>query len=390
MVSIFVGSGSGFARGSGATLGASGILGSGVQGRSGETVSVNAATGNLLIAQQDEFLVGRGPDVVIGRTYNSLAEASDGDNGDQWQFSSTRRVFGLTGTLNSAGSTVRRQGGDGSVITYSWDAGQSAYIATDGDGAHDRLVKSGATWVWTDGSSRITETYEVSVGDASVFRLAALADTDGNEIGYRYAAGTDKLDTVTTANHNNANPATGTPEVSYIVYSWSGNNITQIQTGYTDYGDPSTEADNVNRLLTRTRYAYDAQNRLIQVTVDLSPGDNSIADGKTYVTTYTYDGSSKRVASITQTDGSSLAIAYDASGRVSTLTQTVAAGDTRVTTLAYGVNHTIVTGPDGQQTKLDYASANLGPQSILEWDSDPAYVTNDRPPPSGPLGLLVH
>ena len=93
MVSIFTCSGAGFARGSGSALGVAGILGSGVQGRSGEMVSVNAATGNLLISQQDEFLVGRGPDVMVGRTYNSLAESSDGDNGDQWQFSTMRRVF---------------------------------------------------------------------------------------------------------------------------------------------------------------------------------------------------------------------------------------------------------------------------------------------------------
>ncbi|WP_332819384.1 AHH domain-containing protein [Sphingopyxis sp.] len=377
MVSIFVGSGAGFARGSGATLSGAGILGSGVQGRGGETVSVNAATGNLLISQQDEFLLGRGPDAAIQRTYNSLAEVSDCDNGDQWQFSTTRRVFGLTGTLNTAGSTIRRQGGDGSVVTYSWNAAQSAYVATDGDGAHDRLVKSGATWVWTDGSSRVTETYEASAGDASVLRIKALADTDGNALDYRYVAGTDKLEIITTANHNNVNPATGISEVSSIYYSWSGNNIASIVTTYTDYGSSSTEADNINKQLTRTRYVYDGLNRLTQVTVDLSPTDNSIADGKTYVTTYTYDGSSRRVATITQTDGSSLAIAYDSAGRVATLTQTVAAGGTRVTSLAYGANYTSVTGPDGQVTRLDYMGGSLVPQSILEWDSDPAYVTKE-------------
>ena len=56
--------------------------------------------------------------------------------------------------------------GGGSVIVLL-DASASM-LATDGDGAHDKLVKSGANWVWTDGSSQITETYSASVGDPAL------------------------------------------------------------------------------------------------------------------------------------------------------------------------------------------------------------------------------
>jgi len=89
-------------------------------GRGGESVSINAANGNLLVAQQDEFLAGRGLDIGISRTYNSLAQTTDGDNNDQWQMGTVRRLANLTGTLNTAGSTIQRLGSDGSLVTYSY------------------------------------------------------------------------------------------------------------------------------------------------------------------------------------------------------------------------------------------------------------------------------
>src|SRR5690606_8449676 len=155
---------------------------------------------------------------------------------------------------------------------------------------------------------------------------------DGNALTFTYAG--DKLDTVTTA------------DGGWTQYVWAGNNITEIVTGYTDLATSTAST------LTRTRYAYDASDRLVSVITDLTPGDHSIADGATYVTSYTYDGASNRIASISQTDGSLITIAYDASFRVETLTQQVASGVTRTTSISYAADHTLVTGPDGQVTKL--------------------------------------
>ncbi|MBO9713324.1 LysM peptidoglycan-binding domain-containing protein [Sphingomonas sp.] len=334
MVAIFTGAGSGFERGSGNVLGSSGLLGSAAIGRSGEQVAFNAATGNLLIARQDEMLVGRGPDAVIGRTYNSLGNLTD-DNGDNWRMSTDRRIFGLTGTANATGSTIKRRSGDGSEITYSWNG--SAYVATDGAGVYDTLTYNSGTnvWTWTDGDTRWTETYAVSTL-ANEWRITAQADTSGNAEAFTYYSGTNNLYRVTTA------------DGAYTQYNWSGSNITEVVTGYTDL------ATNTAKTLTRTRYGYDASNRLTMVTTDLTPGDNSVGDGAVFTTTYTYVGTTKLVASISQSDGSYLAIAYDGSNRVSTLTQTASTGVTRTTTIGYGTGSTTVTDATGQVTTLEY------------------------------------
>src|SRR5207248_4952119 len=118
MVAIFTGAGTGFDRGSGSVLGSAGLLGSSSLGRGGDQVFLNAANGNLMISDQDEFLVGRGLDVSVNRTYNSQGDLSD-DNGDNWRFAADRRVFNLTGTANATGSTVHRMSADGSDITYT-------------------------------------------------------------------------------------------------------------------------------------------------------------------------------------------------------------------------------------------------------------------------------
>ena len=115
MVAIFTGLGTGFERGSGLVLGSAGLLGSAALGRGGDQVFLNAADGNLMISHQDEFLVGLGLDASVTRTYNSEGDLSD-DNGDNWRFMAERKVFNLTGTVNTAGSTVQRMSADGSVI----------------------------------------------------------------------------------------------------------------------------------------------------------------------------------------------------------------------------------------------------------------------------------
>lgn len=322
MVAIFAGAGTGLERGSGNIVGAGGTIGSAAFGRGGSQVQVNAANGNLVIARQDEYLSTVGDDVAVLRVYNSQGDLSD-TNGDNWRMGEHRQLRGLSGNANASGSSIDRVGADGAVITYSWNG--SAYVGTDGAGAHDRITWDGSNWRWHDGDSGTVETYGTDL------RLAKSTDRSGNVTQFAYSDGL--LSRVTAQ------------DGGYLDYSWSGTLIT----GITSVSQGTTTV--------RTRYGYDAQGRLSTVTVDRTAYDNDIADGNVYTATYGYRGDSRLIASITETDGSSIQFDYDGSNRVVGLTQLVGGGVSRTTTLAYNGGKTVVTDALGQATTLSHDGA---------------------------------
>src|ERR1051325_7751117 len=303
MVAIVGGFGLGLFNTSAAVLGANAPTGNPTAGRSSERIYVNSATGNLILQDSDERLNAVGLDVALIRTYNSQGLLND-DNADNWRLGVYERVFGLTGAVNTAGSTVTKTFGDGADVVYSYDPTLGKYVAKDGDGANDTLTwnagNASAPWTWTDGGARNTETYNGSG------QLINSKDADGNTVTYAYTG--SLLTSVTDASG----------QKTFLDYS--GNNLTQIRV----VTNGQTQ--------TLTHYGYDAANRLITVTVDLSPEDNSIADGKTYVTTYNYDGTSTRVASVVQSDGTAISFTYqqqDGQYRLKSYVVTSAAGTTR-------------------------------------------------------------
>lgn len=265
--------------------------GSASLGRLGEQVYVNATSGNLVIQARDELLINQGLDVVLTRTYNSQGQFTD-DNGDNFQIGLNKRLTNLPANPNSAGSTVTRINADGSPSIYNYDTARGVYVTTDGSGADDYLAYSDSAWIWTEGTSRNTESYNV------YGQLLAGRDTDGNVSLYSYDS-TGRLSNISDASGQNIN----------LIYT--GRNLTSVDTV------------TLEGTQTRVRYNYDSSDRLSQVIVDLSPEDSSIADGNTYVTTYTYDGTSKHIASITQGDGSTISFSYDAGGRVTSYTDGV-------------------------------------------------------------------
>ncbi|WP_225548412.1 DUF6531 domain-containing protein [Chromobacterium violaceum] len=125
MVAVVTGAGLGLHNGSLAALGASGPLGAAAFGRGGERVYVNAGNGNLILQHQDEFLAGGLPLGLI-RTYNSQ---------------------GLSGALNTAGSSVHRLAEDSSDTLYAYDAARGLYVSQRSDsGADDTLRGDAQGW----------------------------------------------------------------------------------------------------------------------------------------------------------------------------------------------------------------------------------------------------
>lgn len=214
MVAIVTGAGLGTERSSANVLGSRGQLGSAGLGQGNELVTINAANGNLIISHQDEVLIGRGPDGVVTRTYNSQGLFND-DNGDNWPLGIQRRIYSVSGTLY-------RTDWDGSETAFVWDASRSAYVSKEGAGAYDTLLYDGANWVWKDGDTGVTELYSPAYNN----RIVSQVDRDGNATSYAYASETGNLLSVTTA------------DGGVTTLNWSGNNLIGCKAIWRRLADP--------------------------------------------------------------------------------------------------------------------------------------------------------
>ena len=275
-----------------------GVSGVAASGRNGEGVFVNAATGNLIIQRHDDMMIGRGTDIDTVRTYNSQG----GYDRPNWNIGFYRQLTGLststpnTGT-NTKASTITRIDADGAELLYTYDSTRQAYINKDGSGSYDSLSYNATSkqWTWTDGDSRVTETFDWQNGSG---KLLNQTDTDGNVTSFSYSAG--RLSQAKTANGETTN------------FEYTNGNLSAIST---------LGSDAVSK--TRVRYEYDGYSRLTRVTVDLTPQDNSISDNNTYVTEYSYYNNflsvNPRISEIRQSDGTRLSFGYDTNYRVASI-----------------------------------------------------------------------
>ena len=88
--------------------------------------------------------MGVGPDVPILQTYNSLGQFTNG-NPDDWTLSFARKVYGLTGTVNTAGSTITRVTPDGAAVVFTYNATLGAYVDMKGGGSPGPRIRSEAS-----------------------------------------------------------------------------------------------------------------------------------------------------------------------------------------------------------------------------------------------------
>jgi YD repeat-containing protein len=341
MVAVIAGNGLGLGNTSLRSLG-QGLGGQAAIGQNGVDQYLNAATGNLVLQTQDEGLIFDGLPLDVLRTYNSQGQLS-GNQG--WLFGFSRSVGGLTGTLDTAGSTITRTGDDGSAVTYAYNASLGQYVSTGQSGAQDTLSWSAtaSTWTWTDSASRQQETYNASG------QLTVLSDAEtGASYSFSYSGG--QLSQITA----------GDGDTLLFGYNTANQLITlSIQEV------PPGQTAAVTRQ--QVGYAYDTQGRLSTITTTLTSDTDS--NTASYTTTYTYDGTSDRVASVSQSDGTTVSYTYaaDTNGvyRVATITAgSGAAAQTLTLSYNLGTDTTTVTNALGQGWTYTYNSAGQLTQVI--------------------------
>ncbi|MGQ5522078.1 FG-GAP-like repeat-containing protein, partial [Chitinimonas sp. PSY-7] len=301
MVAIVLGNQLGLSAGASAVSSGNAALG---QSQTG--IYVNAATGNLAIQDRDEFLAAKGFKLGLLRTYNSQA-GLDGDNNDNWSIGVYKQVRLESGAVGEAGSTLLRVREDGSEVRYQYDAATKTYRSQDQGVEGGTIRHADNQWRWTSQDGGLTEQYSATDGG----RLTQLADRDGNALTYHYAANglISRIDNVGG---------------EALVFHYQGRLLTDIQHVLPD-----------GKTQTRTRYQYDAQGRLSQLIVDLTPDDNSVADGKAYVTRYEYAGASHRISKLTQGDGTCMQFDYVESSPGEWQLSQITDGEGKVTTLQH-------------------------------------------------------
>ncbi len=324
--------------------GATTLAGGADAGNAAVAAGINVANGNLVLQATDDFVAGVGLPVDVLRTYNSQGGAGGGAD---WSYSVQNQTARLVGTQNADGSTIVLTHADGSQAIYTYSDAQHAYLAEDGADAGSSIVVANGQMVRTDAATQASETYSQASG-----QLLSSTDANGNTLTYSYS-GTGKLASIENASG----------EGSTFDYDANDRLI-----------DVRTVTSNGASLVStvQTSYAYDDSGRLSTVTVDLQTPD---ADGSTsFTTTYAYDGTSDRVSSVSQSNGTSTSFSYvevDGSYRVSQVTSGSVS-----TSFTYDLANGVTSVTDGNGNVTQYAYDSTGNVTQITLPPDTAGGTS--------------
>ena len=366
MVAVISGNGLGLGNTSLTQLGQT-SGGSASLGQAANSSYVNTATGNLVLQSNDEGLLFDGLPLNVLRTYNSLGQLNGNDG---WSYGFSRTVNSLTGTLDTAGSTITRTDDDGSSVVYTYNASLGVYTSTDQSGAVDTLSwnATSSTWTFTDAADSQQETYNATG------QLTALTDTStGASYSFQYSNG--QLSQIVA----------GDGDTLIFGYNTSNQLISlSIQEV------PPGQTTAVTRQA--VSYSYDSQGRLSTVTTTL--GSDTDSTTASYTTTYTYQGTTDLVASVTQSDGTTVSYTYtqDAQGAYQVTGITTGTGSAAQTlTLSYGADSTTLTDGLGNVTQYQYNAAGeltaviapavngSSPTTTYTYDANGNLLTSNHP-----------
>lgn len=335
------------------TVNQSGVWNQGGLGLRNTQIFINGYTGNLIVQDQDGLLAAAGTDLRALRTYNSRGSFND-DNGDNWITGVVRQSMRLTaGTWGAAGSTVLVTEEDGSERLYTWVTNRYVSTTSSGPDTYLTLSGDGTQAVFSNGPQ--SGTFEVATGRLLNWNSPTL------------------LNAVFSYNANGSlagmsADAAGTG--GRIVYEYNGDRLQRVSV-----------VDEQNRAVSTTLYAYDANGRLSRVTVDLSPSDGTIADGKVYTTDYTYvsstDITNGMLRSIVNSDGTSQTFKWVVSEGLARISQSWG-GDGQIWSYDYSTSaRTLrVTQPGGFTTDFWYDGTGRLKQSHPSKGANNG-VTND-------------
>jgi YD repeat-containing protein len=345
MVAVISGGGLGWFNSSLAHTGRS-HGGSAGLGQGNHSTLVNIATGNLHISGDHERASFNGLNLSVLRTYNSQGGDSDGDGG--WQFSFESRLVFVAGGISPKGVPLPgrffRIGSDGSETEYVFDASRNAYYSSDGDGASDfiRALPTEMGHQWVDGSTREVHTYDLDG------RLTAVSDRSGNV----WSMERDKTREARIVAISNAN---GTESI-VIRRNFEGK-IDSLET-WMD-----------GKLAHQVAYEYEYIPNAFYTGRLVGVRTSNLSGGGHFETRYEYESaSSNLIRRMTNSDGTQVSFSYDASGRVTRVTQGVG---TAATVLNYTYDsanrRTTVTDSANQSWRYTYDA-----QGRLKEVADPA------------------